>query len=312
MRYIVSIFSVVVVALGAWVFLDMANAEQDMDTDYIFGVRWEVNGLPSSVYLQDMLLDFNGNFSNLDVRQPVSQYVKAGRNSVKLASWPQEYREEHELALSMLYWSPGGNPNTDAKTAFRVVVHPGRDDREPIVEYDSENPDSPLRPIADDIRWVTHKDYDELVVSFENRQATPEWCWQQGEVLKDNNSTRDSLTKAYRKIHKLMEDGDNDQLMDDWWETMVQENAAAYDEAEGYVRHRAGFQVFLDKPDVFQLETFPKEPMKLNLAADNRVAWLTTEGVNVPLKFKHVQEEDSFSFIRPYFIRRDGEWIVCR
>ncbi|WP_259779358.1 hypothetical protein [Aestuariispira ectoiniformans] len=289
-----------------------AGAEQEMDTNYIFGVRWEVNGMPYLVSMNGMPLTVNGGYPNVDTRLPASQFVAAGTNRLALSSWMQSYKEEHELAVSMLYWEPGWNPNTEAKTAFRVVVHPGQDDREPAIEYEEGNPESPLQPVVDSARWVVHKDYDELVVSFENRQATPEWCWQKGEVLKDDKATRDSLTKAYRNIHDLLEAGDNDRLMDDWWATMVRENAEAYGEPEGYVRHRAGFQVFMGKPDVFQLAPFPVEPMKLNLAADNRVAWLTTKGVTKPLKFNHVQEEDVSSQIQSFFIRRDGEWVVCR
>lgn len=312
MRYKISIISIAVVAIGAWALIATAGAEQEMDTNYIFGIRWEVNDMPSRIRVNGMPLSFSGRPRTMDARLPVSQYTKSGRNEVSLTSWLPEYDETHELALSMLYWEPGWNPNTEAKTAFRVVVHPGQDDREPAVEYEEGNPESPLQPVVDSARWVVHKDYDELVVSFENRQATPEWCWQKGEVLKDDKATRDSLTKAYRNIHDLLEAGDNDRLMDDWWATMVRENAEAYGEPEGYVRHRAGFQVFMGKPDVFQLAPFPVEPMKLNLAADNRVAWLTTKGVTKPLKFNHVQEENVSSQIQSFFIRRDGEWIVCR
>ncbi len=81
---------------------------------------------------------------------------------------------------------------------------------------------------------------------------------------------------------------------------------------EEYVRHRFSYDLYFDNPDVFQLDDFPEEPMTLNLGADNRVAGLTTQGVNVPIVFSHVGEGDAATFIRPYFIKRNGQWEICR
>ena len=93
---------------------------------------------------------------------------------------------------------------------------------------------------------------------------------------------------------------------------MIQELAQASGEPEEYVRHRASFNMLFDNPDVFQLHAFPEDPMTLNLGGDNRVAWLTTRGVSVPITFDHVQEQGRGSSVRLYFIRRDGQWEICR
>ncbi len=49
------------------------------ETEYQFGVRWSVNGLASSIDVQDIMLDFSGTPSHLDTRLPISQYIKNGK-----------------------------------------------------------------------------------------------------------------------------------------------------------------------------------------------------------------------------------------
>ncbi|MGP9765295.1 hypothetical protein ACT3UM_06160 [Halomonas sp. AOP13-D3-9] len=279
------------------------------ETEYQFGVRWSVNGLTSSIDIQDIMLNFSGTPSHLDTRLPISQYIKNGKNTVKLYTWPLEYESDHELRVSLLYWEPSDNPNTDAKTAFEVVMMPGQDNAEP--EVISMEPEAPLQPRQNGIRFNRNEDNDTLEVAFNNRQQMPTWCWEEGDVLKNNDDTRDSLTREYRRLHALFAAGDNDALLAAA-STRTKELALASGTPEAYVRDRFSYNMYFDNPDIYQLDDFPEEPMTLNLGADNRVAWLTTEGVNVPIVFSHVGQGDAATFIRPYFIRRDGQWEICR
>ncbi|CDG53100.1 MULTISPECIES: hypothetical protein [Halomonadaceae] len=279
------------------------------ETEYHFGVRWSVNGVPSSLRIHNIMLNFSGTPSHLDTRLPISQYIKNGKNKINLNSWPLEYEPDSELKVSLLYWQPGKNPNTEASTAFEVVMMPGEDNADPEVVF--IDPGAPLQPLQNDIRFNRYEEYDTLEVNFNNRQSMPTWCWEEGDVLSDSNATRDSLAREYRRLYALFEAQDNDALMDAS-KTMIEELALASGESEAYVRQRASFTMFFDNPGLFQLRDFPEEPMTLNLAADNRVAWLTTKGVNVPIRFMHVQEDDVSSKVRLYFIRRDGQWEICR
>ncbi|MBB3142589.1 hypothetical protein [Halomonas organivorans] len=290
-------------------FMAMEVPAMDQETKYHFGVHWSVNGFPSSLGVQDIMLNFTGSHSHLDTRLPITQYIKQGENTVNLDSWPLEYQSEDELHVSLLYWLPGDNPNTEAQTAFEVVMRPGQE--QAVAEVVSRDPDAPLQPRKEGIRFHRYEEYDSLKVRFVNRQPMPTWCWEEGDVLRDNEATRDSLTQAYRRIYKLFQAGDNNALMDAS-ATMIQELAKASGESEAYVRQRASFDMFFDKPDVFQLDSFPEDPMTLNLAADNRVAWLTREGVAVPIRFEHVGNESHVSNVRLYFIRRNGQWEICR
>ncbi|KPQ19139.1 MULTISPECIES: hypothetical protein [unclassified Halomonas] len=291
------------------VLLNMGVQAMAQETEYQFGVRWSVNGLASSIDVQDIMLDFSGTSSNRDTLLPISQYIKNGKNTVKLYTWPLEYESDHELRVSLLYWEPGDNPNTDAKTAFEVVMMPGQDNAEP--EVISIEPEAPLQPRQNGIRFNRNEDNDTLEVAFNNRQQMPTWCWEEGDVLKDNDATRDSLTREYRRLHALFAAGDNDALLAAA-STRTKELALASGTPEDYVRHRFSYTMYFDNPDIYQLNDFPEEPMTLNLGADNRVAWLTTEGVQVPIRFNHIQENDVSSRVRPYFIRRDGQWEICR
>ena len=278
-------------------------------SEYHFGVRWSVNGLPSSLRVHNIMLNFSGTPSHLDTRLPISQYIKNGKNTINLNTWPLEYETEHELRVSLLYWEPGQNPNTEASTAFEVVMMPGQDDAEPEVVF--LDPGAPLQPRGSEIHFNRYEEYDTLEVSFNNRQRMPTWCWEQGDVLRDSDATRDSLAREYRRLHTLFKAENNDALMNAS-KTMIEELALASGESEAYVRQRASFTMFFDNPELFQLDPFPEEPMTLNLAANNRVAWLTTEGVNVPIAFDHITQEHQASFVRLYFIRRDGQWEICR
>ncbi|WP_141322063.1 hypothetical protein, partial [Halomonas halmophila] len=273
---------------------------------YQFGVRWSVNGLTSSLDIQGIMLDFTGVPSHLDQRQPISQYIKKGKNIVELSSWPYEYDIEHELRVSLIYWRLGQNPNTEASTAFEVVMRPGVEDAKS--EIVSRDPGAPLQPRDSEIRFIRKKDFDTLYIPFNNRQPMPTWCWEEGDVLRDNAATRDSLTREYRRLHKLFSAGNNAALQKAA-STRTKELALASGTSEAYVRERYSYNMFFDNPDIYQLNSFPEEPLTLNLAADNRVAWLTTEGVQVPIRFNHVQEEGVSSKIRPYFIRRNGQWV---
>ena len=279
------------------------------DTDYHFGVRWALNGMSSGVEIHNVLLNFSGRPRHLDTMLPVSHYIRTGRNSVQLSAWPVPFEEDHELLLSLVYWEPGDNPNTAAKTAFEVSMRPGLDNSVPEVVFTDEN--APLRVLDNEIRWIDHESYFTLDVPFNNRQSMPTWCWEQGDILKDSSATRDSLAQEYHRLHALFAAKDNDALLDAS-STMIQELAQASGEPEAYVRQRASFNMFFNSPDVFQLNAFPENPMTLNLGADNRVAWLTTQGVNVPIRFNHIQEEDISSKVRLYFIHRDGQWEICR
>ncbi|WP_394426613.1 hypothetical protein [Vreelandella stevensii] len=279
------------------------------EAEYHFGVRWSVNGMPSSLRIHDIMISFDGAPSYLDTRLPVSQYVRNGKNTISLNAWPLEYEPDSELRMSLLYWEPGQNPNTEADTAFEVVMMPGKEDAVPEIVF--QDPNAPLQPRESEIRFNRYEEYDTLQVNFNNRQAMPTWCWERGEVLQDSDATRDSLAREYRRLHSLFEAKDNDALMDES-STMIQELAQASGESEEYVRQRASFSMFFNSPDVFELEPFPEEPMTLNLGAENRVAWLTTQGAQVPIRFEHVQENDVSSRVRLYFTRRDGQWEICR
>ena len=281
----------------------------DQATEYQFGVRWALNGLSSGVEVHDILLSFSGSPRHMDSMLPLSHYIRTGRNSVQLSAWPVPFEENHELLLSLVYWEPGDNPNTEANTAFEVVMRPGLNNPAPELTFIDEN--APLRALADEVRWIDHESYFTLDVPFINRQPMPTWCWEQGDVLQDNAATRNSLTHEYRRLYELFEARDNNALMEAS-STMIQELARASGEPEEYVRHRASFNMFFENPDVFRLDDFPEDPMTLNLGADNRVAWLTREGVAVPIRFEHVGNEERISNVRLYFIHRNGQWEICR
>lgn len=288
-----------------------AQENKEYKPEYLIGVRWEVDEMPYYVEWQGIRLTFNGIDSTVDLRLPVSQYVKKGRNVFSLTSWPLEYTENQKMALSMIYWRPGEDPNNEAKTAFRVLMYPGRKPLgKPIIEYDPKS-ESPLRPLTDDIRFRPGKEIDVLTIVFENTLQMPTWSWEQGDVLKNDKKTRDSLTEVYRKMHALLEQKNNDAIMD-LSSVMIEESALAYDQPTAYVRHRAGHTMEFKHPELFKLAPFPTKPMTLNLGADNRVAWLTTKGLSTPLYFDHIQAEDRATFITNYFIRKNGKWILCR
>ncbi|XQU14794.1 hypothetical protein KV699_24205 [Vreelandella titanicae] len=281
------------------------------ETEYQFGVRWSVNGLASSIDIQDVMLDFRGVPSEQNTMLPITQYVRNGRNVLQFYAWPvpsaESFEDQHELRLSVEYWEPSENPNIDAKTAFEVVMMPGVEDAKPeIVSIDQA---APVQPRENEISW--DKDYFKLTVPFNNRQVMPTWCWEEGEVLRDNEATRDSLTHEYRRLHALFAAGDNDALLEAA-STRTQELALASGTPEEYVRDRFSYTMYFDNPDLYQLDDFPEEPMTLNLGADNRVAWLTTKGVSEPIRFNNVSQEGRASYVSLYFIRRDGQWEICR
>ncbi|MBT2800898.1 hypothetical protein J7J49_06120 [Halomonas sp. ISL-56] len=279
------------------------------ETEYQFGVRWSVNGLATGTHIQNILLDFKGVPSAQNTMLPVTEYVRNGRNALQFYAWPVPFAEEHEIRLSMEYWKPGENPNTDAKTAFEVVVMPGVEGAKPeVVSIDQA---APVQPRESEIRWVDHVGHFRLHVPFNNRQPMPTWCWEEGDVLNNNDATRDSLTREYRRLHALFAAGDNDALLAAA-STRTQELALASGTPEEYVRHRFSYTMYFDNPDLYQLDDFPEEPMTLNLGADNRVAWLTTKGVSEPIRFNNISQEGRANYVSLYFIRRDGQWEICR
>ena len=58
------------------------------ETEYQFGVRWSVNGLASSVDIQDIMLDFKGVPSEQSTMLSITQYVRNGRNALQFYAWP--------------------------------------------------------------------------------------------------------------------------------------------------------------------------------------------------------------------------------
>lgn len=290
--------------------LSMGAQAMAQETEYQFGVRWSVNDLASSLYIHGIMVDFTGVASNFDRRQPITEYTKNGSNTIELNTWIDGgYWAEDQIKASLLYWEPGQNPNTEASTAFEVVMMPGVEDAKP--EIVSIDPTAPLQPRESDIGFTSNGRYETLHISFNNRQPMPTWCWEEGDVLRDNEATRDSLAREYRRLHALFAAGDNEALLNAT-ATRTKELALASGTPEEYVRHRFSYDMYFDNPDVYQLDDLPDHPMTLNLAAGNRVAWLTEEGVNQPLRFKNITQEGRSAFISIYFIRRDGQWEICR
>ncbi|WP_447893613.1 hypothetical protein [Vreelandella sp. GE22] len=297
--------------IHCWLLLTMLISLPAMaqEPEYQFGVRWQVNGLATGTHIQNILLDFKGVPSNQNTMLPVTQYVRDGQNELQFYAWPVPFAEEDEIRLSMEYWESDENPNTEAKTAFEIMIKLGEENAEP--EIISRNANAPLQPVENDIRWVDHVGHFRLHVPFMNRQPMPIWCWEEGDVLQDNAATRDSLTREYRRLHALFAAGDNDALQNAA-ATRTEELAIASDTPEEYVRHRFSYDMYFDNPDVYQLDALPEEPMTLNLGADNRVAWLTTEGVSEPIRFNNLEQEGRASYVSLYFIRRNGQWEICR
>src|SRR5690554_1180056 len=113
------------------IFITMEVKAMGQEVEYQFGVHWSVNGIPSSLRTHNILLSFDGSWSHLDRRLPMSQYIKNGKNILSLSTWPLEYDLNNKLGVSLLYWEPDENPNTEAKTAFEVVMFPGKEHAEP-------------------------------------------------------------------------------------------------------------------------------------------------------------------------------------
>src|SRR5690554_2221168 len=153
-------------------------------TKYQFGVRWALNGLSSGVEVHDILLSFSGSPRHVDCMLPLSHDIRTGRNSVQLSAWPVPFEENHELLLSLMYWEPGDNPNTEANTAFEVVMRPGLDNPAPELTFVDEN--APLRALANEIRWLDRESYFTLDVPFINLQPMTTWCCEQVDVWQVN------------------------------------------------------------------------------------------------------------------------------
>ncbi len=310
MDRVIHTFLVRIIAVAMIFLFSGIQQANSMEQKFFFGVRWEVNGLPHALDVNGIPRSFAG---PADVKQhePMTQYMRKGINRLDLVSWPPNYTPDQYLALSVVYWEMGENPSADPRTAFRVSYYPAAEDPGPFVEYDA-TAGHPARPVAPSINFQPGSEYDTLHVDFEVLDEMPTWCWEQGDILTADNATRDDLTQSYRKIHALMAAKDNDTLMDEWWANMIRENAAAYNRPEGYVRNRASFDVFFDNPDAFRLDPLPTSPMTMRLGAENRIAWLVTQGDAGPLRFAHVQQADRVNYVTPYFIRRNGNWEICR
>lgn len=281
------------------------------DNRYLYAVNWSSSRPKLDLEVQRVFLSSVGRSGTVDALLPISHWVKAGWNEMQVYAWPVPFVPDYELRFAMKYWPPDQNPDTAAETAFTVVVQPGSADPRPRVIPGPD--DAPMRIRVEDVTWTSRDNggFFELNVRFENLQPTPQWCWEQGDVLVDDAATRDSLAAEYRRLHGLFATGANDALMDSY-ATMIADLAQASGQPEGFVRQRTGFQVFFDNPDLFALDPFPSQPLRLNLGANNRVAWLTTRGVNVPIRFRHVEEEGVSTKVYPYFIQRGGKWEICR
>ncbi|WP_249979221.1 hypothetical protein, partial [Vreelandella olivaria] len=211
----------------------MSAPSMVQETEYQFGVRWSVNGMPSSLCIHNIMLNFTGTSSHLDTRLPISKHIKNGKNTINLNVWPLEYEPDSELRVSLLYRAPGENPNTGANVAFEVVMMPREDDVEPRVVF--LDPGASLQPLQNNIQFSHFEDYDTLEVNFMNRQIMPTWCWEEGDVLSDSNATRASVAREYRRLYALFEAKNNDALMNAS-STMIAELALASGESEAYVR----------------------------------------------------------------------------
>ncbi|MFK7942902.1 MAG: hypothetical protein AB8B85_08345 [Paracoccaceae bacterium] len=278
---------------------------------YLYAVNWSSSRPQVDLEVQGVFFSSAGRSASVDALLPVSHWIRTGWNEMQLYAWPAPFDPEYELRLSLQYWLPDENPNKDARTAFTVVIYPGSRDPNPKVIPGEEG--APMLAKAEDVHWISRDngEFFELNIRFQNIQEMPLWCWEQGDVLMNDTATRDSLAAEYRRLHGIFKAGSNDVLMEEY-ATMIGELAQASGQPEGYVRHRTGFQVFFDNPDLFELDPFPSSALKLNLGASDRVAWLTTKGVNVPVRFRHLEEEGVSSKVYLYFIHRDGRWEICR
>lgn len=276
----------------------------------ILGARLEVNGLPHRFAINDIPRSFSGQFAEINALEPAPQFISSGRNELSLASFPDKYTPDHYLSVSIEYWFEGENPNTDARRAFRVSYFPSRTDSGPFVEY-GEGPGLPVRPLENAIEFRVTPNHDTLVVPFETLIDIPQWCWERGEVLADTPEIRNDLAQEYYQLYSLFATQDKAALMRNA-SVMIDDLTQASGAPREYVQNSVSYQGFFERPEVFRLAPFPQMPLTLNLGAGNRIAWLTAEGVAEPIRFEHLQEEETSTWVSLYFSRIQGRWVLCR
>lgn len=301
-------FSLIFLVSAFWY---QSMAQQNGSSHPTFGLRWQVSDMPFRISLQGFDLEKRLE-GPIDNRFPVSQFIRSGENRVTVRTWPQAYAPDDEIAVSLLTWLPGDEPNTDAEIALRISIYPGAEDDSPKVTQVATKPSVRLDPSKTELSFERGADFDTLSIAFFVQTNLPEWCWETGDVLPDSEATKSSLVEAYRKIYALMEDGNDQELLDKWWHTAITENAAAYSVDPQYTRERTSFSIFFENPDVWRLAPLEENNLNLNLIAANRVAYLTTEGTATPLYFDHIHEPGNVSYIEPRFVRRNGSWEICR
>lgn len=328
--------SFVAVTVGAAMLVTSspAMAEEKWKPDYVFGLKWDLEGVRHKLALQDMAVHWTSanellhrGFWEQGYRPDTSQrlvspFLKTGENVLRVFVAPADAHEQSKLRISLMYWknregldlSEGGLP------AFRISLSPGLPDKPYKVIYDLEDDANPIDLDHKKIHWVSHKDsgYEELVIPFINKQEMPEWCWQKGEPLTGDDETAESLKAAYREMHKLLEARNNRRLMDEWYPTLLDELASLNILPRWRFEKLAGFDPIFRQPERFHLEPFPRdENLQLRIGGNGRYASLLG-GADIyqsPLAYAEFAQKDilvGYTLINPFFIRQNGEWKLCR
>ncbi len=330
------ILSFVAVTMGAAMLVTSspAMAEAEVRTDYVFGLKWDLEGVRHKLALQDMALHWTSanellypgfwdlGYNRNKGQRLVSHFLKAGENELSIFVVPADAHEKSKLVVSLMYWkkqegldlAKGGLP------AFRISLAPGQRGQPYKLIYDPQDIANPIDLDHKKIHWVSHKDsgYEELVIPFINKQEMPEWCWQKGEPLTGDDGTAESLKAAYREMHKLLEARNNRRLMDEWYPTLLDELASLNILPRWRFEKLAGFDPIFRQPERFDLEPFLRdENLQLRIGGNGRYASLLG-GADIyqsPLAYAEFAQKDilvGYTLINPYFIRQNGEWKLCR
>lgn len=288
-------------------------------TSQRMGVNIRLNDIP--VYDID-----NSGFMTLEL--PANEYIINGKNELSVITYPlfddddeqtDEYIDGSTLTVGLYVREDEADTNT-RQLISRVEITPSNAyaiDKHEIAKHTENGNGAPIAVTKDVsvLDYPAYGVYKKQILttwSINNIDSNlPHWQWQDGEIIKNDESHYDSLLQAYTKIHRALLDKNLPQIKS-IASNRSRELATAYylgDENAGFEYSALGKLI-----NSTSKELYPEpylENTKLEIVGNNKLARITTDGHAQPIIYVDMETGQTIFYQFMWYLK-NGKWVLIR
>jgi len=298
-----------------------------------FSIEFTAKRLGVDIRLNDIPVFNIDNTGFMTLEVPVNEYIISGDNEMKVITFPlfDDEDEQHDNYIQgasidvALYVRGDDEPTNKRKLISSVSIVPRNayleDSEATVATFISdidENNRSPLKSEKDAtiLDYPIYGIFKKQVVtrwSVENLKSTlPQWKWQHGEQINNNDNTYQSLLKAYASLHKAFLNKDLAAVRK-ISQQRSKELAVAYflpDEKAGFEYSALGKDI--NHPIIKLYEQLYLNNAKFDIIGNGKLARIINAARTHPILFLNYETEQLYKHQFMWYLNKNKEWILIR